>query len=851
MHSSPPGDTAGPSSDARLVGPFILQSRFHQYIKGHSVKELRQLVGRPQPDEADMHRLSDTISAYMEHATALMDRTNAHVLRKINSSDSVNLNPTPLHPHQQDDTLHSYVQPVTHLIAALMRGGTPTLRLPMPAPVSLALSTLRKRMSVDNLHSLLVSLWLAPWESDTEAFPDPTICFLALHILQDDGAFLQPKDITPRITKLARAIQLVVLREVHRRVDTGEYPLHRIALAPLEEFIFDSTGVSTMQLLRYHNRFATALAHQTPGLPRIVWHESHRNNFTTLMYNGNIVSIDLLRTLWAKLEQNIMRLWEDKILLGTKLYIPLGTPSDSLTSTACGYSFIHDERNPFPRFSKLLGRTFLQDEKHRGMFYTYSPSTGLYSLNVSRCHQWLSDLAYVEALLMVLTDMRSGAPKRMAELCATLVCNIETRTRNLYAYGSQVLLVSQYSKNTNNHQRDRVTPHALSTFDGDMLLQIHALARPFAQYLTSLLCPGEPQISRQYRDLLFMDALRPFTAPAISQLMGDQAKAVLGWSMTVAPWRHIAIVLKDVFKLDVSDQEEEPDAFSEAQAEQSGHSMALEKRIYGLSPNVIEGIKDSSLAIFIRASCDWQIRFQVVPSGVALPYYSSTMDTFHSHVSDGTIQLPPPPISPSTIQDLYNLVQRSYSDLQEFKTAFRDELRLIRSAMQCTQRDPDGPPPVVAASVGLCSDLTQPTARDPHRLFAASQHEPLPNLTQPVTRSPLPPSSSPSYSEHRMASSPEPIPSGNLGPLPSPPSSAGPPTLDRHPTSLRVTPNSLIPRTPRPTPIPTPAPPVHFSELPMATPPVLRPSDMLVPLQDLYGPQANWRDVGQRDALAA
>lgn len=397
---------------------------------------------------------------------------------------SARLNSSPIHVHQQTETDKNYAQVLVHLICAILRGGPPCLPFPTSPTVDHAVAAVKHSPSVDTLHALLASLWLNPWEDDNNKYADPTLCFLALHLLNDDGVFKPPHLVTPIIARITRMIRLTALRECHRLVGSGQSTTLRESLDQVLPYLYDGSGVCTMQTLRYHQRLATTLANSTPGLPRIVYHRAYKNDFTTFYYCGNLVSIPTLQTLFAALEQEAIRVWNDEVMLGIPLNVPIGQPPDNLLDTTKGYSCFHRPQSQFQTQFSLLGRNILQDEVHRAQFISIDPTTGTLTFKAGPCHRWFQSLARVEALLMILVEMRSGAPIRLSELASTLACNTTTRSRNLYAYGTELLIVSQYTKTTSLHGRDRLVPHSLSSFDANLLTQIHVLARPFAQVTT-------------------------------------------------------------------------------------------------------------------------------------------------------------------------------------------------------------------------------------------------------------------------------------------------------------------------------------------------------------------------------
>jgi bloom syndrome protein len=283
--------------------------------------------------------------------------------------------------------------------------------------------------------------------------------------------------------------------------------------------------------------------------------------------------------------------------------------------------------------------------------------------------QFLSKLAELEAKQMALIDMRSGAPIRQTELYAALAINTTTRTRNLYAVGSHVLLVRQYTK-TSHIQNDSLIPHALAAFDASMVTLLHTQLRPFAsvrqpslvyhslvapylctplQYLASKLEPDNPEVALQYKENLFMGNLRPFQGSDLSDAIRLAGRPVIRWDLTAQAWRHCQIGYKNSFKMHFGYVPTEEDWYEETQALQSGHSLSTERRLYGISPDLIDGVDDTFIKPYIDASIEWQTRLRVVPSGVRLPYSQCTMDHFDSLASQNRFDLLPS--SPSAIED--------------------------------------------------------------------------------------------------------------------------------------------------------------------------------------------------------
>ncbi|RXW12456.1 hypothetical protein EST38_g13400 [Candolleomyces aberdarensis] len=338
------------------------------------------------------------------------------------------------------------------------------------------------------------------------------------------------------------------------------------------------------------------------------------------------------------IEKKVVRLLEDDVLRGLDCYANTKNAADNLQSTDKGYSFLADSSNDFYQSRLSLGAQLLDNDRVKARFFHVIPGTTELTLNVKEALNWLQKLAECEALLALLIEMRSGSPIRLTELMSTLATNTRYRTRNLFAIGKHTVLVRQYNKTSNNDQADRLIPHALSSFDADVLAQIHLLARPFASFLASKVFSGDPEVARMYVERLFMDIGKAFTSRKLSDLMGKETLLVFLFRMTISMWRHIATAWRTKLCEPTDVDDEISSLMKQVQAQQSGHSLATEQRIYGLSPDVIEGISDANVQLYVQVSVEWQKRLQVVPGGLDLTYREAMMDNFDSLVEAGVIK---------------------------------------------------------------------------------------------------------------------------------------------------------------------------------------------------------------------
>ena len=128
-----------------------------------------------------------------------------------------------------------------------------------------------------------------------------------------------------------------------------------------------------------------------------------------------------------------------------------------------------------------------------------------------------------------------------------------------------------------------------------------------------------------------------FKSEQLSKGMANVTRPIVGWSITVSSWRHINIAWKRKLCKGMSEVVENT-LGSTIHALQSGHSVASENRLYGLSPDALLGASEDVLQLFLNASTEWQVVNKVVPGGLDLPYHESTMDHFDHLYNQGIIK---------------------------------------------------------------------------------------------------------------------------------------------------------------------------------------------------------------------
>lgn len=343
-----------------------------------------------------------------------------------------------------------------------------------------------------------------------------------------------------------------------------------------------------------------------------------------------------------------------------------------------------------------------------------------------------------------------------------------------------------------------------------------------------------------------MDATQPMTSESTSELMGSLSLLVFGWKMTISKWRHVAIALNKGLKiLDLQEafSEVEPDRYTEVQAEQAGHNLATERRIYGLSPDSLEGIPDETLKLFMRASREWQLKLQIPPSAIPLPYHRVTMDSFDQLLASGHFTMP------DSIEErsLSTAISSIGAKLDHFVESTQAMHRGILSAIQSlpnlqsasssplrTGQNASTPGTSQKTLVQPTGDIQPERTAFPHiDLVATRSKRGTPQLSiTPLPKPPPPPTFL--QADVLPPSQPQLINDDSPGDI------------------LKASSTNSLGKRKESTHNSPPQPPQKRSQHP--TPPLQgrpTPTDMIEPLRDLYGQRATWTGTGQRDAVEA
>jgi hypothetical protein len=237
-----------------------------------------------------------------------------------------------------------------------------------------------------------------------------------------------------------------------------------------------------------------------------------------------------MKSIFQAMEDEVIKVWEDKVLIGLKIWLDCENIVEDLTNKNVGYCFLNDDCNHcFKEWDQLL-RAVLHNEE------TWMRSTRLYASqdhliwNRDALQNWLKDYAAFESIQLARVEMLSGAAGWGTEITAMNLWSTEAwAIHNLLIMGHHIVTLHTYHKSGNLSGLDKRIPPSLNALTSDLVIQDLALARPFAESAVHLCFPGDAKLCSLYRDQLFVDYLKSFTTDVLSATMISFSMPIIGF----------------------------------------------------------------------------------------------------------------------------------------------------------------------------------------------------------------------------------------------------------------------------------------------------------------------------------
>jgi hypothetical protein len=476
--------------------------------------------------------------------------------------------------------------------------------------------------SVKTIHKICLALWGNEWDEDfAQTMADPTARYIAFAQLKPQGGFKDVHLITPDFAKFEYLVRLTYVFEIWRIRSTTS-PLPRsVDLARRFSRWFIESEPSTFNTIRTLQHLGSSIACTTMALPKVWWPE--KDNFRTMLYLGHLVKMDDFTKALIQMELDMVKIWEQDVLLGQKLRIEYDQLVDNMSNTDVGYSLFSDPRNRcFKDTSTLLFLAITKDPIWSTRFikgYTYD---GRPIWNTMALRKWLISYARFEELMLTKAELTAGSSSRGTEINCLVWKNTRVRpSRGLFMMGKHLAYLCQYHKGSATTLKDKTIPHAFDAHTSDMIIQDLAIARPFAQFAAYLCFPDNAAVHQLYDCRLFASFAKEFTTTNISTCLKRYTMTFIGKELGVQDWRHISISFRRKLSTAMEKLIEE-DGNETIAAAQAHHSRTTENRIYGISPMALAtGNADDIFPLFLEHSTDWQQDCGVQRGGRLEPYH--------------------------------------------------------------------------------------------------------------------------------------------------------------------------------------------------------------------------------------
>jgi hypothetical protein len=462
-----------------------------------------------------------------------------------------------------------------------------------------------------SIHMVFLTIWTTSWTpAKDNTIPCITQRCLALRSVHADGSIGSPKGISPEISRFEYVMRLTFLRQIHTLAMTKHEGNFDLARMEMQQWFTEKVH-SPFNTLRSLKHRASANTYNTPCMPRSVW--TNRTNWTSMLYQGNPISMDQIQQVFANLEDVTCSQWENKVLCGLKIRVDYERVADDLTNTDVGYSFLTDPRNTMFHSRDRLALAILHDPELRAHF-TIPAGNGIDVIwSKPAMREWLIDYSKFNGYQSTRSEMLAGAPGRSTELHAMNYCNSPTRpSRNLVALDKYIALMRMYTKTGATTGVDKLIPHGLDAVTADLMIQDLAIARPFAELAVNICYPNDANIKNLYKFQLFVNHTKGFDSTDLTDIMKRLTLPVLGFGVGINAWRHIHVSFNRKL-CPMVDKVLELAEVDTADIIQYGHGSKVHHNTYGLSHDSLAGLPEDILPDFMDASTGWQVKSKVVP----------------------------------------------------------------------------------------------------------------------------------------------------------------------------------------------------------------------------------------------
>lgn len=458
------------------------------------------------------------------------------------------------------------------------------------------------------IHTLLFLVWTRPYKITAEdKFPDPSVRFVMFQSMHFDGSHSNPTTLTPILSKMKHNIRLVLGYEIgcgSHLPHTAREEMERYQL--LEKWVREGLTDSPFHTICSIQHVASNLVFATPGRIHLFWPKP--DDHSVLNYHGDEIRLSSLHDVVHSLEVDMKTQFEE-LTMGVKVRVNCAQMHDDLSKTTVGYSFIDNDPSSKLRGSLLCAIFGDAELKNR---WLYPGVDGMPEWNLHEAASWLHKYSLLSKNHLTRIELLSGGPIRGTEITgAQHRATAFYQERNLVVIGKHLVFVGRYGKTSGRTGHDKMILHSLDAFTSDLLLQDLALLRPFAEFLAARVYP-DSGIDLLYHNNLFVNRNRLFTSDDLTVSLKELTNKFMVNSYNLQDIRHIMIAFRRRNCTHTSKTLDD-DIQEGINAEQAGHTLQVEQRLYGISTDAILTHSEGLLPMYLEASSEWQMLMDTVP----------------------------------------------------------------------------------------------------------------------------------------------------------------------------------------------------------------------------------------------
>jgi hypothetical protein len=431
---------------------------------------------------------------------------------------------------------------------------------------------------------------------------NPMLYFLGVAAFRVSTAtWMTPQDWSPVLSAVVYGIRILALGYVFD--EAGEDVASVIPRLQTYRQRYLRNGSPTLfdEVFSQRN-YAGAVASEFYSRPTIHWEEDR----SALLYQGTRIQINAVQT-WLR---SLLAEAEDLLaaqLLGMgvsdlRVYDPARL-TDNLTWEQCGASLITMNHETLENRLDMAVQRAEADPSlhwHRVWAQPLAMRHKIYSRYHRTVHEFLQKLG---PLMMVA----GGGEPRATEVGAALWCNTQTGMRSYYVALGHLMWVADYGKSEVLSHAPRVIARFYPRRVGQLVVGFLAEVRPFLELLAILSEQHSPDV---YSDLVFHTHGRPWTAEQLTPALEQTTELHLGVKVGVRAWRHIHVALyQEALQDEVSASGRLSTAHDNVDAGNgalhSGHTAEVEAHHYALSVDMLRGLHEKAMTVFMRHSQRW------------------------------------------------------------------------------------------------------------------------------------------------------------------------------------------------------------------------------------------------------